>query len=220
MKDKKVKIYVWEFPVRFTHWLNVLCILALSVTGYYIADPFIYAQTSDQYIMGWMRFVHFVASYAFVMSLIIRFYWSFVGNKYASIKSLFPVSGADWKFALEELKFYMFLSKRTPHTLGTTALHGWADLTMILVFLFQVFSGFAMYSVNHTGMIWTMLGGWLLAYMDLQSLRLFHHLAMYVILSFTILHVYLSWMSDIAKKNSMMMSIFNGYKRIPEKDLK
>ena len=215
MSDK-VKVYVWEFPVRFTHWINVICLLALSVTGFYVGDPFIYAQSADQYIMGWMRFIHFVAAYVFVMSLIIWLYWSFVGNRYACITSLFPVSGQDWKFLVEELKFYLLLSKRVPHTLGHTALQGWADLFIILVFLFQVFSGFALYSVTHTGMIWTILGAWLLSYMDLQTLRLFHHLAMYVILAFTILHIYISWMSDNAKKNGMLMSIINGYKYIPK----
>ena len=32
---RKKKVYVWEFPVRLTHWLNVICLLVLSVTGFY-----------------------------------------------------------------------------------------------------------------------------------------------------------------------------------------
>ena len=28
------RIYVWELPVRFYHWLNALCILVLTITGF------------------------------------------------------------------------------------------------------------------------------------------------------------------------------------------
>ena len=32
--------YVWEWPVRLTHWFNMLAIVVLSVTGYYIGHPY------------------------------------------------------------------------------------------------------------------------------------------------------------------------------------
>ena len=35
--------YVWEWPIRITHWLNALCVLLLSVTGLYIGSPFLTA---------------------------------------------------------------------------------------------------------------------------------------------------------------------------------
>src|SRR3989338_9030286 len=84
------RVYVWEFPVRLTHWINFLSIIALSITGLYIASPFMHAYSTKQYIMGWMRFIHLVASYAFFMSLIIRIYWAFMGNRYASWMVWFP----------------------------------------------------------------------------------------------------------------------------------
>ncbi|MDI6728564.1 MAG: cytochrome b/b6 domain-containing protein, partial [Thermodesulfovibrionales bacterium] len=62
------RVYVWEFPVRLTHWINVLGIASLSITGYYIGNPFVHAVSTDQYIMGWMRFIHFVAAYLFAVS--------------------------------------------------------------------------------------------------------------------------------------------------------
>ena len=31
--------YVWELPVRISHWTNVLCIPTLFATGLYIASP-------------------------------------------------------------------------------------------------------------------------------------------------------------------------------------
>ena len=70
--QQRTRVYAWEFPVRFTHWINFLSIITLSVTGFYVGRPFMHAVSANQYIMGWMRFLHYVAAYAFLMSLIIR----------------------------------------------------------------------------------------------------------------------------------------------------
>ncbi len=34
-------VYVWQYPLRLVHWGIVISIAVLSVTGYYIHDPFI-----------------------------------------------------------------------------------------------------------------------------------------------------------------------------------
>jgi Ni/Fe-hydrogenase 1 B-type cytochrome subunit len=33
----QVRVYVWEWPVRFSHWVMVVTILSLSITGLYMA---------------------------------------------------------------------------------------------------------------------------------------------------------------------------------------
>jgi Ni/Fe-hydrogenase 1 B-type cytochrome subunit len=35
-----VPVYVWQIPVRVTHWLIALSLFVLSVTGLYIDRPF------------------------------------------------------------------------------------------------------------------------------------------------------------------------------------
>ena len=219
MKDGRIKVYIWEFPVRLTHWINFLCILILSVTGYYIGDPFIHAVSSKQYIMGWTRFIHFVAAYTFMMSMIIRLYWALMGNKYACYKVWFPFSGKKLHDLLGTIKFYLFLSKEPPKNIGHTAVAGLTYLIVFSIFIFEIFSGFAMYSVNHSGTIWTILGGWLLGVMNLQTIRLWHHITLYVILAFVLVHVYIGWFLDLVEKNGLMGSIFDGYKFVPEKDV-
>ncbi len=212
MANEGKRVYAWEFPVRFTHWISALCIVVFSITGFYIGNPFMYAISTDQYIMGWMRFIHFVTAYTFLMSMIIRIYWAFMGNKYASFKVWFPFSGEKLKELAGALKFYAFLSRTPPFTVGHHALAGFTYLIVYLLFIFEIVSGFALYSVNHSGTVWQLLGGWLTGYMTLSVIRLFHHLVMYVLLSFALVHVYSSWYSDSREKNGLLMSIFTGYK--------
>jgi Ni/Fe-hydrogenase 1 B-type cytochrome subunit len=218
MQKDRIRIYAWEFPVRFTHWINVLSIITLSLTGFYIGRPFIHAVSPEQYIMGWIRFIHFTAAYMFLMSMIIRLYWAFMGNKYASYKVWFPFTPKRFGDLIGTLKFYLFISRTPPYAVGHTALAGITYFLIFIILIFQIVSGFAMYSVTHSGAVWTLLGGWLLGVMQLQTVRMFHHVLMYVILAFAAVHVYIAWFLDLRERNGLMGSIFGGYKFVTGKE--
>ena len=219
MIRKRKRMYAWEFPIRFTHWINFLCILLLSVTGYYIGNPFMHAVSSKEYMMGWIRFIHFVAAYVFLMSIIIRLYWSLAGNKYANILNWLPITPRRIVNMVNDIKCELLISDKTKCNVGHSALGGLTYLLMMLLFIFMIISGFGMYSVNHSGQLWIYLGGWLLDHMHLQIIRQYHHLAMYVILAFAAVHIYIAWFRDSKEKSALMGSIFTGYKFIPKEDL-
>lgn len=217
MQEQRTRVYTWEFPVRLTHWVNVLSILTLSVTGFYIGSPFLHALSTKQYIMGWMRFIHYVSAYAFLMSLIIRIYWAFAGNEYARWRAWLPLTRQQRKDLLDGIKFYLLISKKPPHAIGHTATAGLTYFFVFLLFAFEITSGFAMYSVTHKGLTWSLLGGWMLGFMNLQMIRLLHHLVMYALLAFAMAHVYIAWMLDSVEQNGLMMSIFGGFKFVSGK---
>jgi Ni,Fe-hydrogenase I cytochrome b subunit len=77
-------IYLWEWPIRAMHWIAVVCIIGLTVTGLYIGKPYFIAggDTGDHFMMGWVRFVHFALAAAFVATGIVRGYWLFAGNRF------------------------------------------------------------------------------------------------------------------------------------------
>lgn len=218
--SQRTRKYVWEFPVRFTHWVNVLCLVAFTVTGLYIGNPYIQPSgAAGQYTMGWMRFIHFVAGYAFLMSLIIRFYWSFAGNRYASWKVSIPYTSQNWKDLWGAAAFYAFLTRKPPYSVGHTQLAATTYLLVFALSLFQIASGFALYSIGKPpSVIFTVLGGWMLGMMHIQTIRLLHHLATYLFVAFLLVHVYIAWLLDSAEGNGLMGSIFSGYKFITGKE--
>ena len=57
------RVYVWELPVRIFHWLNVLSLTVLIVTGFIIANPpaiLSSAEATNLQTFGLIRFIHFV----------------------------------------------------------------------------------------------------------------------------------------------------------------
>jgi Ni/Fe-hydrogenase 1 B-type cytochrome subunit len=219
MQANRIRVYAWEFPVRFTHWINALCLVAFCISGLYIGNPFMHAVSTQQYIMGWMRFLHFVFGYVFLFSMIIRIYWMFAGNKYASWRVFIPLTKRQREDMLNGLKFYLFLRKQPPYAVGHSAVASITYLGVFLLFIFEMMTGFALYSQSHLHSFFlTIAGGWLLRIMDVQTIRLWHHLVMYLLIAFTLIHVYIGWYLDSAEKNGVMGSIFGGYKFVSGKE--
>ncbi|WP_429885990.1 Ni/Fe-hydrogenase, b-type cytochrome subunit [Geoalkalibacter halelectricus] len=211
--------YVWEFPVRLTHWVTAVSILVLSLTGFYIGNPF-FPGGDGAYVMGWVRFVHFVAAYVFLMSFIIRSIWFLIGNEYGSWRMFFPWATQKGRAnALSFFRYYTFTGKKIPYEVGHNALACLAYAVIFFLYLVMIVSGFTLYGMYQPGGFWDGMLGWLLVPIDSQWLRLTHHLGMWLIIGFVINHIYSAWLMDVKEMNGTVSSMFSGYKYINPKDL-
>ena len=66
-------VFAFEAPVRVWHWLNVLCLVVLAVTGFLIGDPpaSVGGEASDSFLFGTIRFIHFVAAFVFTIAFLM-----------------------------------------------------------------------------------------------------------------------------------------------------
>jgi Ni/Fe-hydrogenase 1 B-type cytochrome subunit len=212
--------YVWELPVRLSHWINALCVLVLSITGYYIGNPFYTATDSAAYIMGWNRFIHFVFAYLLLVSVCVRFYWFIVGNDFSSWKMFFPwATKTGRKNALTFFRYYTFTGPKLPYEVGHNPLACMAYAGVFTLFLFQIISGFALYGQFQPDGFWFGIFGTLLTWVDAQTLRTGHHWTMWLLAGFFINHGYSAWLMDVKEMNGVMSSIFSGYKYVERDDL-
>jgi Ni/Fe-hydrogenase 1 B-type cytochrome subunit len=217
--EKLVAKYVWEWPVRITHWVNFLAILILSVTGIYIGSPKTLALNPSQFVMGWVRFVHFVVGYIFSISVLSRIYWMFKGNKYANWRVFVPYL---FKEGRENMKgtflFYIFARSKAPPSVGHNGMAGATYLWIFFLYLVMMFTGFALYSEHAPHSLIHNTFGWMFSLMTNQGIRLTHHLVMWLLIAFAIHHVYSGWLMDVKEKNGVMSSIFGGWKSVPAED--
>jgi len=213
ISDNMVKIYVWELPVRIWHWINAGAILALMITGLYIGNPFfasVVQEEASSFIMGWVRYIHFFAAFLFTANLIVRLYWMFTGNKYATSNILRKVF---WKDTWETVKFYIFLKNEKPHFVGhnpLAQLSYWAMIGGGSVLI--ILTGFYLYIEPQPESFGGMLFGWVALFGDSFDIRLVHHIVAWVFIIFTVIHVYLCIREDYLERNGTMSSIFTGYK--------
>ena len=144
------RVYVWEIPVRFYHWLNAFCLVVLCVTGYLIGAPLAIQQASEasfSYWFGKVRFIHFVSAYIFFFNFLFRIYWGFVGNRYANWKNFIPFRKKQWKEIKQVIAVDILQADNTPiETIGHNAVAGFTYFMTFLAFLFQCVTGFGLYA--------------------------------------------------------------------------
>jgi len=210
------RIYVWELPVRAFHWINGFCVLILCVTGYLIGHPFAvtYAQeASQQYWFGWVRFIHFTAAWIFTINFAARIYWGFAGNRYASWKAFIPTSPKCVKEIIEVLKIDILQTRlQGPIHVGHNRLAGTIYFMTFFVFLFQVLSGFGLYS-SMSSSLPAKACAWVVTFMGGDfAVRQWHHAMLWFYIPFTMIHVYLVFYHDYVEGRGTTSSMVGGWK--------
>lgn len=211
-------VYVYEFAVRLWHWMTALAIGVLSVTGYFIAQPpnSLSGEASDHFFNGLVRTAHFTAGYVLAIGFLVRLYWLVMGNAHAREIFFVPIwRPAFLKALLHELKYYALLRKVPPKHLGHNPL---ARFAMFFIFvlgtLFLIVSGFGLYSEGASAGGWQQrFFGWTIAFAgSSMTLRTWHHLAMYYVLTFVLVHLYLVLREDMMGRTSMSSTMVSGWR--------
>jgi Ni/Fe-hydrogenase 1 B-type cytochrome subunit len=217
------RVYVWEIPVRFYHWLNFLAVAALAVTGYLIGKPPAIqgaAEASFSYWFGVVRFIHFVAAYLFFFNFLFRLYWGFVGNPFASWKNFILHRKEQFKEMGEVLKVDILQATVKPmDTIGHNALAGFTYFLTFLAFAFQAMTGFGMYSAMSDAWL-PRLFAWVVPLMGGDfAVRQWHHMFMWFFIIFSMVHVYLVFYHDYVEGRGILSSMAGGWKFV-EKECK
>ena len=212
----KQVINVWEAPVRILHWIHFFSIAVLAFTGLYIGSPFIDTDDIDAvYIMGTVRFVHFVAAFIFVFGFMVRGYWFFKGNQYEHWTTWFPISKQRWQEMWRMQKYYLFLLPKRPRFVGVNPIAGLTYLVLGVLIVAQSVTGFALFTLPFQSGLWSPTFGWLIAWFGAQPVRLVHHVLLWAFVTFFVAHLYLAVLDDVEEHSGGFVSIISGEKCEP-----
>ena len=229
METKNFKrVLVWELPVRFFHWVNVLSVIVLTVTGFIIANPpaiLSNMEATDLHSFGIVRFIHFTAAYIFFFNMILRVYWAFVGNQFAHWKAFWPFSKKMWNNFWHVLKIDILLMNEDVEDLsnvsiGHNSVAAFSYLAMFFIALISVFTGFALYADMSS---WWLpdLFSWITPLFGGDFMvRTIHHITMWLFILFSLVHIYLVFYHDWLEGRGEVSSMFGGYKFVRRKRIK
>ena len=205
---------VWDWQLRAFHWLAVILIIVLSVTGILMGGGrFAYNGTKgDSFYFSYLRLVHFGAAWLLLSTAIIRIAGLyFASNKYQRWDALFPVKPRDLKNLFTVMMNYLFCRfDRGPHYIGHNPLQQFAYTGIYAAGMVAFLTGFALYALYAPD-------NWLFHYLiwfdrtvGVQYIRLVHLLVMWVFLIFIPIHVYLAIRADTIEREGGMSSIISG----------
>jgi Ni/Fe-hydrogenase 1 B-type cytochrome subunit len=187
-------------PFVLTHWINLLAMGFLALSGFYIHFPIVPG------LMGLARGTHFFWMFVLLINLIVRIILMFV-VKDAVMPDTREVE-PDYKNWLPQkanrhqlwpwVKYYLFMKKETPISAKYGVLQKIAYIVTPFLILAAAYTGFCMWGPTsmwpffYAGTAWFAslfnLGGGA----DPMGVRIVHYWIMWVILIFTAAHVYLA----------------------------
>ena len=209
--------YVFRVSLRLVHWTVFLAVVVLSFTGYWIGSGNMPAGPGGIFQMGWVRYIHTIAGWIFLTALLVRLYLFFYGNEYAGWRQFIPYRREDWKEIKELLAYYLFLRPRYPHVEYDH--NRLAALTYCVVYAllaFMAVSGLALHGMAFT-FGWPSWLTWPLAFFSAPTLRLMHHMGMWLIWGFAVHHVASVVLVDHEARGGLVGGIFSGYKIVPKR---
>ncbi|WP_342709634.1 Ni/Fe-hydrogenase, b-type cytochrome subunit [Bradyrhizobium sp. B124] len=205
--------YVYEAPVRLCHWVNAAAILVLGISGYLIGTgiPAMPGEASGNFLFGYIRVAHFSAGYVLGVGFLLRIYWALMGNPYAMQIFCVPLwRRSFWREVCHEIRWYAFLAAEPERRVGHNRL---AQVAMFFMFTqtitFMVVTGFALYGQGAGSDSWQYeLFGWVFAiWPNSQDVHTWHHLGLWVIVSFALVHIYAVIREDVMSRQSISSMI-------------
>ena len=211
-------VYVYEKPVRLWHWVNALALVVLAVTGYLIGSPPVVegGEASEHFLFGYLRFTHFSAGYVLAIGMVGRAYWAVVGNQYARQLFMPEVYHLTyWKGVWHEILWYLFLVPDARKHVGHNPLAGLAIFVFfVLGSLFMIITGFALYGQGLGEGSWADRGfGWIIPLLGgSQAAHSWHHLGMWYLVVFTMIHVYIVIREQFVSRQAMVSTMIDGWR--------
>lgn len=217
MPRRKIE-FEFSAGLRWTHWLRAIAIAVLTVTGFYLAYVFIAPEASDEPILflnAKFRMWHQIAGFLLIAVTIYKTYL-FLVDKQSMRERIAIVDFLSPKTWFAQIKYYLFMGEH-PHLKGVyNPLQFVAYIGLYAMVFVVCITGLVLYvHVYHEG-----LGGALYDYMrplevmmgGLANVREIHHIAMWGILIFVPVHIYMAIFNSIMGKEGSIDSIISGYK--------
>ncbi len=181
-----------------THWINLVCMVMLVFSGFYIHAPFF-----DGF-MGIARGMHFVAMWVVIVNLTVRIVLAFFvkdtfllgvrGPVDLDIKNWLPQKENRHQF-FETIKYYLFFRKEGVISGKYGNLQKIAYLATIPITFGMAYTGFALYAPFQQMAFFRAgaeaVGGYM-------NMRIVHYFGMWVIILFTAVHAYLANIYNLA----------------------
>ena len=182
-------------PRRIYHWVNLVSIVALIFTGWYIHKP--YAAGS----MNTMRHWHFIFMYVFSINVMLRVFYAFFGKT------------GDWRKYLQQnfskrvitatMRHYLKY-EHFPSDIKDRILQNSSYLGMVILFGIQIVTGILLYYPESQTLAPVMA-----AFGGQSFLRTTHFFFMWIFIAFTVIHFYMAVSEDWDSVKTMFFGMEN-----------
>ena len=89
MSNNEIRTYrAWDRTTRLFHWINFICVLSLMCFGLILMNDDALGLNSKSKIL--IKSIHVYIGYVFVINLLWRLLWGFIGGRHARWRAILP----------------------------------------------------------------------------------------------------------------------------------
>lgn len=175
---------------RVTHWINLVCMALLILTGFLIHFPFWGA------VMGVARGLHVFCGMVLLANCVVRIIMAFLlnsaptggtRNMVKDYKTWLPQ--ADNRHQLVSwVKYYLFIKKDHPLSAKLGVPQKLSYLAVAVLILIMAYTGFCLWVPTSS---WTFFAAGTSLVGGMMSMRIIHYFMMFVFICFSMIHIYL-----------------------------
>lgn len=226
---------VWDASTRWFHWINVFCVIALSVVGLVILNTSGLGVSTAGKVT--LKIIHTWIGYVFALNLLWRIVWAFLGNRYANWRSILPGG----KGYLRAIRSYVaaFTSRSPVHYLGHNPAGRLGIAVLFLLLVLQAITGLVL---SGTDLFYPPIGHWIAqwvaapdvapgslvpyapkmydaaAYESMRAFRkpfaMVHVYSFYVLMAVIVMHVAAVIVTELKEGGDIISAMFTGRKVI------
>lgn len=218
--------------MRIIHWLNAISMIAAVVTGLYIAEP--YYQTLiaegavDKYVMAWNRWGHFIVAIIFDVTSVIVAYLYFFSRFEKPYKKLVPTGQNVKEFGEVLLNLFTLNRRRKFDSTHNDSFNAVYFAIFHLLLVWMLFTGLQLYvhglesGLSSIGKWWPamlhLVTDWTIRVCggSLMDVRISHHLAMWLIVTWVLFHIYYQVWRTIFWQEGDIAIVIGGSKFVKE----
>jgi cytochrome b len=225
---------VWDRTQRVFHWVNFLAVVTLAAIGTVILNAGRLGIPNDPGVLA-LKTVHVYVGYVFILNLLWRLVWGFIGGPFARWRALLPGGRLFGRRLVECVKG--FFSGHAPFYLGHNPL---ARILLTLLVLLLVVQGATGLVLAGTDVYMPPLGGtmreWVAAethdpalvrpyapdtvntqaYADMRAFRApiveTHELTYFILLALIAIHIVAAVVAELREGGTLISAMFTGRK--------
>jgi Ni/Fe-hydrogenase 1 B-type cytochrome subunit len=203
---------------RWQHWIRAISIVVLTVTGFYIAVPFVTAEPNPEptsFMYALFRSWRIIFGFVMTFAVLFKTYLFLFGRKHnierKAIKDLFnPVIWA------KQVGYYLLVAKHPKLNGAYNPIQFVAYVGFYVMMALLIVTGLILYvHVYHNGlgaMLYDSMMALEVKMGGLAMVREIHHITMWGVILFVLGHVYMAIFNAVYGKEGAMDAIFSGLK--------
>jgi len=225
--------HVWDRSVRWFHWINVLCVLALMAIGIAILNSKALGVTNDGKIL--LKTWHVYIGYAFAINLGWRLIWGFIGNRFSRWQAVLPF-GATYK--QQSRAFWSGWKQGKPaEFMGHNPLARWMVMLLFLLMMVMAVTGLVLAGTDvYKAPFGNQFKAWVAesqatidqikpysdegidkaAYKEMRDFRSpfkeIHEISFFILLVAVLLHLLGVVITEVRERNGLVSAMFTGKK--------